>query len=81
MLVINNLFFIIEKAKDVINHYVLDKRKFYKIYKSDCRCYIIICKDFIYKFKIKAFLLKKKSVVIIILIVYFYSFVIYYKNK
>ena len=79
MLVINNLFFIIKKAKNVINYYVLNKREFYKVYKSDCCYYIIIYKDLIYKFRIRAFLLKKKGIVIIILITYSYSFVIYYK--
>ena len=81
MLVINDLFFIIKKAKNVINCYVLDKGEFYKVYKSDCCCYIIICKDLVCKFRIRASLFKKKDVVIIIFIVYFYSFIIYYKNK
>ena len=81
MLVINNLFFIIKKAKNIINYYVLDKEEFYKVYKSDCCYYIIICKDLIYKFRIRVFLLKKKGIIIIIFIIYSYSPVIYYKNK
>ena len=81
MLVINNLFSIIEEAKDIINRYVLDKGKSYKVYKSDCCRYIIIYKDPVYKFRIRASLLKKKDVVIIILTAYSYSFTIYYKNK
>ena len=81
MLVINDLFFIIKKVRDIINYYVLDKREFYKVYKSDCCCYIIIYKDPVCKFKIRVFLLKKKGVVIIIFIAYSYSFIIYYKNK
>ena len=81
ILVINDLFSIIKKARDTINRYVLDKGEFYKVYKSDCRCHIIIYKDPVCKFKIRVFLLKKKGVVITILIAYSYSFIIYYKNK
>ena len=79
MLAINNLFSIIEEAKDAINRYVLDKGKSYKIYKSNCRRYIIICKDPVCKFRIRASLLKKKDVVITIFTAYSYSFAIYYK--
>ena len=79
MLAINDLFFIIEEVKDVINRYVLDEGEFYKVYKSNCCRYIIICKDLIYKFKIRASLLKKKDVIITIFIAYSYSPAIYYK--
>ena len=79
MLVINDLFSIIKEARDTINHHVLDKGKSYKVYKSDYRYYIIIYKDTVYKFKIKASLLEKKDVVVIILTAYSYSSNIYYK--
>ena len=81
MLAINDLFSTIKEVRDVINCHVLNEGEFYKVYKSDCCRYIIICKDLVYKFKIRAFLLKKKGVVIIILITYSYSLIIYYKNK
>ena len=79
MLAINDLFFIIKEAKDTINRYILDKGEFYKVYKSNCCCYIIIYKDLVYKFKIRASLLKKKDVIITIFIAYSYSLAIYYK--
>jgi hypothetical protein len=67
MLVINYLLSTIKEALDAINRYVLDKEESYKVYKSDCRYYIIICKDPICKFRIRTSLLKKKGVVITIL--------------
>ena len=75
------MFFIIEEAKEVINRYILNKRKFFKVYKLDFWYYIIVYKDFIYKFRIRVSLLIKKEVVIIIFITYFYSLITYYKNK
>ena len=57
----------------------LDEGEFYKGYKSDCRYYIIIWKDLICKFRIRASLLKKQGVVITILTTYSYSSAIYYK--
>ena len=81
MLAINDLFSIIKEARDTINRYVLNEGEFYKVYKSDCCRHIIIYKDLVCKFRIKASLLKKKSIVIIILITYSYSFIIHYKNK
>ena len=81
MLAINDLFSIIKEARDTINHHVLDKGESYKVYKSDCRCHIIICKDPVCKFRIRASLLKKKGVVITILTTHSCSPTIYYKNK
>ena len=79
MLVINDLFFTIKEVRDIINRYVLDKEKSYKVYKSDCRYHIIIYKDTVYKFRIRASLLEKKDVVVTIFIAYSYSFNIYYE--
>ena len=79
MLVINDLFSTIKEVKDIINCYILDKEKSYKVYKSDCRYYIIIYKDTVYEFRIRASLLEKKDVVVTILIAYSYSSNIYYK--
>ena len=68
MLVINDLFFFIEEAWDIINRYVLNEGESYRVLRSDSRCYIVIYKDLIYKFKIKASLLKKKRVIIIFIL-------------
>jgi hypothetical protein len=81
MLAINDLFSTIKEARDIINRYVLDKEESYKVYKSDCRRRIIIYKDPVCKFRIRASLLKKKDVVITILTAYSYSPAIYYNNK
>ena len=81
MLAINDLFSTIKEARDAINRHVLDEGEFYKVYKSDCRRYIIICKDPVCKFRIRASLLKKKGVVITILTAHFCSLTIHYKNK
>ena len=81
MVILNDVFSTIDKAKEAINRYILNKEESYKIYKSDSRRHIVVCKDFVCKFKIKASLLIKKKVVIIIFIAHSYSFVTYYKNK
>jgi hypothetical protein len=81
ILLINNLFPTIKKARDIINRYVLNKGESYKVYKSDSRYYIIICKKVTYKFRIQASLLKKKGVIITVLSAYSYSSATYYKNK
>ena len=60
MLAINNLFSFIKEARDAINRYVLNERKFYKVLRSDSHRYIVIYKDLVYKFRIRASLLKKK---------------------
>ena len=81
MILINDVFFTIKDAQDVINRYVLDEGESYKVYKSDSRRHIIIYKDLTYKFRIRAFLLKKKGAFITILITYSCSLANYYKNK
>jgi hypothetical protein len=81
MLVVNDLFSSIKDARDAINRHVLDKGESYRVYKSDGRRYIIICKDPVCKFRIRASLLKKKGVVITILIPYSCSPASHYKNK
>ena len=81
MLSINDLFLTIKEARDTINRHVLDKEKSYKVYKSDSRRHIIICKDLVCKFIIRASLLKKKGVIITILIPYSCSLANHYKNK
>ena len=81
MVILNNMFFIIKEVKKVINCHILDKEEFYKVYKSDFRRYIVVCKDSVYKFRIRASLLIKKEVVITIFIIYSCSPVTHYKNK
>ena len=81
MLIINNMFSFIQEARDVINRYILNKEEFYRIFKSNNRCYIIIYKDLVCKFRIRASLLKKKGVVIIIFISHSYNLTNHYKNK
>ena len=81
MLIINDMFSSIQETRDAINRYILNEGESYRVLKSDSRCYIVIYKDPIYKFKIRASLLKKKGVVIIILIPYSCSPANYYKNK
>ena len=68
IVLINDLFPTIEEARDTINCHVLDEGESYKVYKSDSRHYIIICKEAACKFRIRASLLKKKGIVITILI-------------
>jgi hypothetical protein len=52
MLVINDLFSTIKEARDAINRHVLDEGESYKVYKTDCRRHIIICKNPVCKFRI-----------------------------
>ena len=81
MLIINNMFSSIQEARDAINRHILDKGESYRVLKSDNRRYIVIYKDPVCKFRIKASLLKKKRVVITILIPHSYSPANHYKNK
>ena len=81
MVLINDLFPMIEQARDAINRHVLDEGESYKVYKSDSRRHIIICKETACKFRIQASLLKKKGVVIIILVPHSCSPTNHYKNK
>jgi hypothetical protein len=68
MLIVNDLFSSIKEARDAINRHVLDKGESYRVYKLDCRRYIIIYKDSVCKFRIRASLLKKKGVIIILIL-------------
>jgi hypothetical protein len=77
MLAVNDLFSSIEDARDAINRHVLDEGESYRVYKSDGRRHIIIYKDPVCKFRIRASLLKKKGVVI----PYSCSLASHYKNK
>ena len=81
MVTLNDVFSTIEEAKEAINRHILNEGESYKVYKSDSRRYIVVCKDSVYKFKIRASLLIKKGVVIIIFTAYSCSPVTYYKNK
>jgi hypothetical protein len=81
MLSINNLFSTIKEARKAINRYVLDEGESYKVYKSDSRCHIIICKELACKFRIRASFLKKKGIVITVLIPHSCSPANHYKNK
>jgi hypothetical protein len=81
MLAVNDLFSSIKEARDAINRHVLDKGESYRVYKSDCHRHIIIYKDHVCKFRIRASLLKKKGAVITILIPYSCSSASHYKNK
>ena len=81
MLIINDMFSSIQEARDTINRHILDEGKSYKVLKSDSRHYIVIYKDPVYKFRIRASLLQKKKVVITILIPHSCSPANHYKNK
>ena len=81
MLIINDMFSFIQKARDIINRYILDKGESYRVFKSDSCRYIVIYKDLVYKFRIRASLLQKKGVVITILISHSCSLTNHYKNK
>lgn len=81
MLTVSDQFPAMEDARRAINRHVLDEGESYKVYRSDSRRHIIICKDPVCKFRIRASLLKKKGVVITILIPHSCSPAIHYKNK
>ena len=75
------MFSTIEEAKEAINRYILNKEEFYKVYKLYSQYYIVVYKNFVCKFRIKAFLLIKKRIVVTIFTAYFCSSVAHYKNK
>jgi hypothetical protein len=45
MVALYNTFASIAKACEAINRYVLNNSKSYRVYKSDSKRYILVCKD------------------------------------
>jgi hypothetical protein len=64
MIYVSNKFLSIEAAYEVISCYILNKDELYKVYKSNKTCYILICYDSEYKFRIQALKSKKDRVFI-----------------
>ena len=81
MVTLNDVFSTMEEAKKAINRYILNKGESYEVYDSDSQRYIVVCKDFVCKFRIRAFLLVKKRVVVTIFTAHSYSPATHYKNK
>ena len=81
MVTLNDVFSTMEEAKEAINRHILDEGESYKVYKSDSRRHIVVCKDSVYKFRIRASLLIKKGVVITIFTAHSCSPATHYKNK
>lgn len=42
MIAITDVFPTMQEAKDSINRYILDEGEYYKVYKSDKICYIVV---------------------------------------
>jgi hypothetical protein len=61
MIAANDLFSTMEEARKAINRHVLLEGESYKVYKSDRRRHIVVCKDSTCKFRIRASFPKKKA--------------------
>lgn len=72
----------ITKARDAINRYQLDNGLSYKVYKSDSKRYIIVCRNTACNFKIRASKTRKDLYfVITIFILHSCSPVTHYNSK
>jgi hypothetical protein len=81
MVALYDTFATIAEARDAINCFVLDDSKSYQVYKTDSKCYILVCKDKTCSFAIRAWCTKKTGVTITQLKPHTCSPTVYYKNR
>jgi hypothetical protein len=81
MVALYDTFATIAEARNAINRHVLDDGESYQVYKTDSKRYILVCKDKICSFKIRAWCTKKTGVTITQLKPHICSPIVYYKNR
>src|ERR1700716_3974690 len=83
MIAIGDTFDTIAEAKKAVNRTILDIAESYKVYKSDTKRRILICKDAACKFRIRVSLCKKQELkaIITIFIPHSCSPATHYKNR
>ena len=81
MVALHDTFASIAEAREAINHHVLDDGKSYRVYKSDSKRHILVCKDKSCSFEIRVWCTKKTGVTITQMKPHTYRPTVYYKNK
>jgi hypothetical protein len=81
MVALHDTFASIAEACEAINRHVLDDGESYRVYKSDSKCYILVCKDKSCSFKIRVWCTKKTGVTITQMKPHTCCPTIHYKNK
>ena len=82
MVAIHDTFASIVEAREAINRYVLDDGKSYRVYKSDSKRHILVCKDKpSCSFEIRVWCTKKTGVTITQMKPYTCRPTVHYKNK
>jgi hypothetical protein len=81
MVALYDTFATIAEAYDAINRHVLNNGESYRVYKTDLKRYILVCKDKICSFAIRAWCTKKTGVTITQLKPHTCSPTVYYKNR
>jgi hypothetical protein len=81
MVALNDTFATIAEAREAINRRVLNDGKSYKVYKTDTKCHILLCKDSSCSFTIRAWYTKKTGITITKFDPHTCSPVVHYKNK
>jgi len=81
MVALNDTFATIAEAREAINRHVLDDGESYRVYKTDTKRHILLCKDKSCSFTIRAWRTKKTGVTITQLKPYSCCLIVYYNNK
>src|SRR5580700_6030160 len=81
MIALHDTFASIAEAREAVNRYVLDDGESYRVYKSDSKRHILVCKDKSCSFQIRAWCTKKTSVTITQMKSHSCCPTVHYKNK
>jgi hypothetical protein len=81
MVALHNTFASIAEACEAINRHVLDDGESYRVYKSDSKRHILVCKDKSCSFEIQVWCTKKTGVTITQMKLHTCCLTIHYKNK
>jgi hypothetical protein len=81
MVSLHDTFASIAEAREAVNRYVLDDGESYRVYKSDSKRHILVCKDKSCSFEIRAWCTKKTGVTITQMKPHSCCPIVHYKNK
>ena len=81
MVALHDTFASITEAREAINRHVLDDGESYRVYKSDSKRHILVCKDKSCSFEIRVWCTKKTGVTITQMKPHTCRPTVHYKNK
>jgi hypothetical protein len=81
MVALHDTFASIREAREAINRHVLDDGESYRVYKSDSKRHILVCKDKSCSFEIRVWCTKKTGVTITQMKPHTCCPTVHYKNK